>query len=500
MHVDGVAYMRVLIVGAGIVGLSIARVLSMYKGLDVVVVEKEPDAGWGASKANTSIIHPGHEEDPDKHPLRARLCVEGNKLWRRWVRELDIPSRWPGELMVFTSSEEEKEALKYIDLARRNKVPGVRNVYGDELKSLEPAVSPVALGAVYAPTAGSISPFDAIAALAENLVGNGGRILFSTMVKGVRVEGGVVKGVETTRGFIEADIVVNAAGVHADEVSHSAGVEESFTIRPRKGEYIVFDEDTAVKPLRLLHTTPTGLTKGVYAITTTGGDLMIGPTAVDLPSELKEDTSTTHEAVEYLLREAGKLLREVPSRSAAIRTFAGVRPEPPNGEWLIKTYEEPWGFVNVAGIRSPGLTAAPAIAYYVADLISRNYGVRLEPKGEWKPYRRGITRIRGKTLEEIDKLVSSNPDYGEVVCYCRMVSKAEVLEAIERIKAIGAQVTLDGIRFRTRAGFGRCQGSFCRWRIAEIIARLEGVEIHEVVVKRGQYGIGDVKKLLREGV
>ncbi|ACL11207.1 Glycerol-3-phosphate dehydrogenase [Desulfurococcus amylolyticus 1221n] len=490
--------MRIVIIGAGVVGLSIARVLSMYKGLDIVVVEKEPDVGWGASKANTSIIHPGHEEDPELHPLRARLCVEGNKLWRQWVKELDIPAKWPGELMVFTNSEEEKEALRYIDTARRNNVPGVRAVYGDELRRLEPAISPMAVGAVYAPTAGNISPFEAVAALAENLVENGGRILVNTLVKSVRIKDKAVEGVETSGGFIQADIVINAAGVHADEISHSAGVEEDFVIRPRKGEYIVFDEDTSVKPLRLLHTTPTSLTKGVYAITTTGGDLLIGPTAVDMPYELKEDTSTTLEGIEYLLREAGKLLRELPPRSLITRTFAGVRPEPPHGEWLIKVYEEPWGFINVAGIRSPGLTAAPAIAYYVADMISKSYAVSLEHRSDWKPYRRGFLRLHGKSLREIDELVSVNPDYGEVICYCRTVSKAEILEAVKRIKTIGAQVTLDGVKFRTKAGFGRCQGSFCRWRIAGIIAGLEGKEMHEVVVKMERYGLGDVKKMLRE--
>lgn len=492
--------MRVLVIGAGVIGLSIARVLSMYNGLDIIVVEREPDVGWGASKANTSIIHPGHEEDPDLHPLRAKLCVEGNKLWRKWVEELDIPSKWPGELMVFTNSDEEKEALRYVDLAKSNNVPGVRVLYGDELRRLEPSVSPSAIGAVYAPSAGLISPPEAVIALAENLVENNGRILVHTEVNRVVVKNGSVEGVETNRGFIEADIVVNAAGIYADKISHSAGVELDFKIKPRKGEYVIFDEDTPVKPTRILHTTPTKITKGVYAITTVGGELLIGPSAVDLPYESKEDTSTTPEGIEFVLKEAGRLLREVPPRAQAIRTYAGLRPEPPGGQWLIKAYEEPWGFVNVAGIRSPGLTAAPAIAYYVRDLISKTFEVNLEPKSNWKPYRKGITRLREKTLEEIDELIKVNSDYGEVLCNCKMVSKAEVIEAVERIKAIGARVTLDGVKFRTGAMTGRCQGSFCRLRIAKLIAEHEGIGIHEVIVKRGSYGLGDIKMLLKEGV
>ncbi len=491
--------MRVVVVGAGVVGASIARVLTMYEGLEVVIVEREPDVGWGASRANTSVLHPGHEEDPGRHPLRARLCVEGNRLWRRWTRELDIPARWPGELMLFYSEEEARRAERYVELARVNGVPGVRLVWGGEVRRLEPSASPEALGAVYAPTAGLISPFEAVIALVENAVENGARLLTEAEVRGVRVEGGEVRGVETSRGFVEADIVVNAAGVHADEVSHMAGVEPGFSIRPRRGEYLLFSKDVPVKPDKVLHPVPTPLTKGVYAVTTVDGNLMIGPTAEDLPPSAKDDTSTTGSGLQRLWGEAGRLLREPPPRSRLIRTFAGIRPEPPNGRWLIRAYSDPWGFINVAGIRSPGLTAAPAIALYVAGLLEKEFDLRLARRRRWNPHRRGITRVAGRPLRQVDELVRANPGYGEVVCQCEMVSKAEVLEAMERIRRIGARITIDGIKLRTRAGMGWCQGSFCRWRIALIISQATGVPLHEVVVKRGRYGIGDVKILLRGG-
>jgi len=164
--------LRVVIIGAGVIGSSIARVLSRYKNFDVVLVEKEPDVGWGVSKANTAIIHPGHEEDPNVYPLRAALCKRGNELWKLWAKELDIPVKWPGELMVFTDSEEEKEAKKYVDLAKANGVPGVRLVYGYELRVLEPNINPNALGAVYAPSAGTLSPMEAVIAIVENAVDN----------------------------------------------------------------------------------------------------------------------------------------------------------------------------------------------------------------------------------------------------------------------------------------------------------------------------------------
>lgn len=490
---------RVAIVGAGIVGASIARVLTSYEDFEVLLVEREPDVGWGVSKANTSIIHPGHEEDPREHPLRAKLCVEGNRLWRKWARDLDVPAKWPGELMVFASPEEEKVARRYVELAKLNGVPGVRLVYGRELLALEPNINPQALGAVYAPSAGTISPFEAVIAIVENAVENGAKLLAETEVLRVRVEGGEVKGLETTRGFVEADIVVNAAGLWADEIARSAGVEPEFRIKPRRGEYLVFDEDVSVKPARILHTVPTPVTKGVYALTTVHGNLLVGPTAEDLPPEAKGRASTTREGLDRIASEAAKLLRELPPRSKVIRTFAGLRPEPPGGNWLVKAYDDPWGFVNVAGIRSPGLTAAPALAHYVAKLISETYGVELRRRAGWNPRRRGIAKLAGRSLGEIDEMVRSNPDYGEIVCYCKMVSKAEVLEAIERIRRIGCRPTLDGVKFRVLTGFGRCQGSFCRWRVALLIAQATGQPLHTVPVGRGAYVVGDVKLLLRGG-
>ncbi|WP_434731280.1 NAD(P)/FAD-dependent oxidoreductase [Thermogladius sp. KZ2Tp1] len=492
------ARLRVVIVGAGVVGASIARVLSRFEDLDVVVVEKEPDVGWGVSKTNTSIMHPCHEEDPEKYPLRARLCLEGNRLWREWVRELSIPARWPGEVIVYHNEEEEVEVRKYLRLAEASGVPGVRLLGREELRELEPNVNPEAVGGLYAPTAGLISPFEAVVAIVENAVENGVRLLTETRVERVVVKDGRVAGVETERGFIAADIVVNAAGLYADRVSHTAGVEEWFRVRPRRGQYLLFDEDYPLKPQRVLHTVPTPKTKGVYAITTVHGNLMVGPTAEDLPEEAREEVSTTREGVELLLNEASKMLRERPDPKRVIRFFAGLRPEPPGGNWLIKAYAEPWGFVNVAGIRSPGLTAAPAIANYVLELLAREYSLDLVEKRNWRPVRQDITRVRGRSLQELDELIKKNPDYGEIVCYCKFVSKAEVAEAVERMRRIGVKtVTLDGLKFRVYVGFGKCQGSLCRARVAKIVSELTGVEVKDVVVKYSSLGVGDVKAAWR---
>jgi len=490
---------RVAIIGAGVIGSSIARVLSRFENLRVYVLEKNYDVGGSASRANTSVIHPGHEEDPDAHPLRARLCVEGNALWRRWCRELEVTAKWVGELMLFERSEEEKEAEKYVELARRNKVGGVRIVHGRELLAMDESVNRNVEGGVYAPTAGLISPFEAVVALIENAVDNGVKLFTETRVKTIVVRNSTVVGVDTNRGFIEADIVVNAAGLNADEVSRVAGVEPWFKIKPRKGEYIIFDKDAEPKPRLVLHSMPSTITKGVYALTTVHGNLMIGPTARDLDYDSKEDTSTSSEGLDYLMKEAGRILAKTPSRSQIIKFFAGLRPEPPDGEWLIKAYFEPYGFINVAGIRSPGLTAAPAIAHYVSSLLSETYGFKLVEKPSWKPLRRRITPASEMDYTNLDKHIGENPNYGEIVCFCNNVSRAEISEAIERMRTIGVRtVTFDGVKLRTTVGFGKCQASRCRIRVALLISEATGIPLCRVALKRSSIGIGGVKTLWME--
>ncbi|MBO3755457.1 MAG: FAD-dependent oxidoreductase, partial [Candidatus Brockarchaeota archaeon] len=321
-----------------------------FENLQLYILEENYDVGGNASRANSSVIHPGHEEDPDNQPLRARLCVEGNALWKRWCEELEIPVKWVGELMLFERNEDEKEAEKYVEWARRNNVAGVRILYGEDLFKMDSSISRNVKGGVYAPTAGLISPFEAVVALVENAVDNGVRLLTETRVKRIIARNNNIVGVETSTGFIETDIVINAAGLNADQVSHSAGVEPWFRIKPRKGEYVIFDKDAEPKPSLVLHRMPTPITKGVYALTTIHGNLMIGPTAEDLPYESKIDTSTSLKGLNQLVKEAGRILRRTPPRSKIIKFFAGLRPEPPDGKWLIKAYSQPYGFVNVAGI------------------------------------------------------------------------------------------------------------------------------------------------------
>jgi len=486
--------MRVIIVGAGIVGMSIARELSKYN-LDIVVVDKNSDVGWGVSKANTALIHGGYDDDPERYPNRARLCVQGNKIWREWVKELDIPSVWNGALVVARNEDEKKELRILFERGLRNGVEHMRILEDEEIRKVEPEISPDVTAALHIPSVGQIAPISAVIALAENAVDNGVKILLDTEVKDVIVRDGAIQGVETNKGFVKGDILINAAGLYADDISRMAGVDY-FRIHPRKGEYWIFDDSVGPKPRHVLFPAPTKKSKGVVVTTEISGHLMIGPNAQDI--EDKEDLSNTFDGLEEVWEKARKIWPKLPPRSKVIRTFAGLRPEPDGGDFIIAS-EEVWGLINVAGIRSPGLTSAPAIARDVARIIN-GIGVDLEKKRKWISKRRDITHFFSLKDEEIKGKIAENPMYGRIVCKCNKVSEGDIVEAIARMKKIGvATPSIDSVKFRTRATTGTCQGSFCRVRISAILAREYATPMWRITLKGigSEIGIGDVKVLLR---
>ncbi len=489
---------KIAIVGAGITGSAIARVLSKYKDFEIHLIEKEPDVGWGASKANTGIIHPGHEDDPEEYPLRAELCVQGNQIWHNWVKELDIPVRWPGELMVATQEDDFDVLKKYLNIGKENGVPGLRIIDGDRTKSLEPNVTSDVEGALWAPTAGLIEPWEAVIGLVENAVDNGVSTHMGTEVKDVKVEDEEIEGIETSEGFMEVDTLINAAGLFADEISEMAGIDD-FEVYPRKGEYYLFDEDATPKVDKVVHPTPTAKTKGVFANKTVEGNLMLGPTAENLPKDKKDDKSTTESGLDYVWEWSEKLLEDLPPKKGVAKTFSGLRPEPPEGKWKIEAYDSPRGFVNVAGIRSPGLASAPAIANYVKnELLQKKVGLEFVEKDNWNPNRKSIKRFSECSLQEQRNLIDKDSNYGNVVCLCKEVTKAEINEAIKRMDKIGIEnKTLDGVKFRTLAMFGFCQGSFCRVRLARILSEKTDKPIWDIPLNgpNSEYGLGDVKDL-----
>ncbi|MEM1981348.1 MAG: NAD(P)/FAD-dependent oxidoreductase [Candidatus Hadarchaeales archaeon] len=467
----------VVVVGAGIVGAGIARELSRYE-LEVVLVEKEEDVAWGQSKGGASWIHGFAGLDVDPTSLKAKLCVEGNALYDEWAEELDFSFKRPGLLAVVM----EEELVPLLEVAaervREHGCP-VRVIGREELHRMEPGLPPEAAGALFFPTYGVVAPYEVTIALVENAVANGVKLLLGTEVIGVRVEEGRVKGVITDRGEIFTSFLVNAAGLYSDEVAELAGAPE-FTIHPRKGEMLLIDWKRAGA---CLHNLAPGelkedpYTKGGGISLTVDGNMLWGPTAQEVP--YKEDTETTKEGMERVWRKFSKYLPSI-KRTDVITAFAGVRAATYTEDFHIAPSRKVKGLVNVGGIQSPGITAAPAIARMVVDIL-RKEGLELREKVSFNPRRRAAPRFRELGDREREQLISLDRRYGRVVCRCEHVTEGEVVEAIRR----GA-TTLDGIKFRTRAGMGRCQGGFCTPHLLRILSRELGRPVEELTKKGGK--------------
>ncbi|MDP6627720.1 MAG: NAD(P)/FAD-dependent oxidoreductase [Methanopyri archaeon] len=464
---------RIVIAGGGIVGCAIARELSRYQDLDITVLERKAEIGMGVSKANTAIIHAGFDDDPDKAPVKAALCARGNELWHTLVVELEIPCVWPGSLVVATDDDQLPTVEALLARAERNNVPDCELWDADMLRTKEPALAEGARLALFAPTAGVISPFDAVFALMENACANGARLVTGAEVTAVRF--GKEKEVETTAGTFGFDVLINAAGLYADTVSHMAGITD-FTIGARKGEYLLFDKALGPLTNHIVFPAPSKMGKGILVTFTAEGHTMIGPNAQDIPD--KDDFATTAPGIDEVYEGARKLVPKLYPRGQCIRTFAGVRPEPSTGDFIVKAYDGLDGFINTAGIRSPGLASAPAIAERVASLLI-DQGIELNPSADFWPERKAIPRFAEMDAAERDAAIREDPAYGRVVCRCETVTEAEVVEAVHR----GA-TTLDGVKLRTRAGMGRCQSGFCSFRVLDILARELGVDRSEIT-KRG---------------
>ena len=479
----------VLVIGGGIVGTVISRELSKYK-VDVALVEKESDiAVGGPTKANTAIIHAGYDDKPGT--LAAKMCARGNYLWSKLVQELSIPLKNTGSLLVAIRDEEINVLNNLLERGVKNNVPDLKIIEGRELFIKEPNLNEKAVAGLYAPTAAIICPYEAAIALAENAKSNGTRILLETKVIGIKKKSRSGTAVKTNRGIITAEYVINAAGLFADEISAKVG-RGDFQITPRKGEYLVYDKDLNGLVRHPLFPVPTPISKGIMVSPTIDGNVLAGPNAVDVKD--KNDLSTTASGLGEVMEGACKLIPKLAGlKSYVISSFAGLRPQPSTEDFIIKSYVEPRGFINVAGIKSPGLTSAPAIAEKVVDILSEE-GLDLIKKSNFKPYRQPIAHpLRGFEASKIQDAVIQNANYGHVVCRCEHVTEGEVVEAIHR----GAN-TLDGVKYRTRAGMGRCQGGFCTPYIIKIIAREKRIPVEKVTKKGGKSRIvmGSLKNLL----
>lgn len=461
----------VAIIGAGITGTALARELSRYD-LKLVLIEKDSDVANGATKANSAIVHAGF--DPEPGTLKAILNAEGNKLFGNLCSELDVPFHRNGSLVIAFSEEELETLQELFERGLENNIPGLEIVGKDKLHGMEPGLNDNALGALYAPTAGITDPYLLAIALAESAIENGAVIKLDWPVSAIAKTG---SGFELTCGrnreeVIKAGYVVNAAGLYADRVNEMVN-PPSFKIKPSRGEYFLLDKKTGSYARHVLFPCPTALGKGVLLSSTTHGNLIIGPNAE--PVDSREATETTAAGLSYVRGNAEKLKKGLPF-DQVITSFSGLRAKTDRGDFIIEETPESPGFINAAGIDSPGLAAAPGIARYIAGLLREISGPFTE-KSSFRPRAKNHTPFMQLGDREKINLIKEDPAFGRIVCRCENITEGEIVRAIQG--PVGAR-TLDGVKKRTRPGHGRCQGGFCGPRVMQIIARELDMELPEV--------------------
>ncbi len=461
----------VAIIGGGITGAAIAYELSKYD-LSVILLEKDPDLSTGTTKANSGILHAGF--DAPTGSLKALTNVRGSQLYRELEQPLNLDIKWCGSLVVAKSEEETAALESLLERGQANGVPGLKILSREETLAREPHLSPDIKAALYAPSAGVIWPFGAAIAFAECAVQNGVQVILNCTVEGFENSGDRITALKTNKGVIKTKYAINAAGLYADSVSRLAG-DSSFTITPRRGEYLLFD-DTASSQLvdSIVFPTPNKLGKGILVCTTTHDSVFIGPNAENI--EDKTDTATTDGGMDFVIKTARNLIPNIPL-GAVITEFSGLRAVSDTDDFIIRASGKVKGLIHAAGMQSPGLTAAPAVAEMAAEIL-RQDGLVLEKKKNFLPVLPQKTVFRHLPQEEKAAAIKNNPAYGRIICRCETISEAEIVEAIN--SPCGAR-TLDGVKRRVRAGMGRCQGGFCGPRVIAILARELGVGITSIV-------------------
>ena len=463
----------VMIIGAGVSGSACARELARYK-LNICVVERAEDVCCGTSKANSAIAHAGF--DADQGSLMAKLNVQGNKMMEELSKELDFEFIRNGSLVVCTREEDRRNLQALLENGIANGVEGLRIVEREELLAMEPNISDEAVAALYAPTGGILCPFGLNIALAENACVNGVEFKFDTEVLNIEKTDGGWKLV-TDNGDYETKVVVNAAGVYADKF-HNMVSNDKMTIVARRGDYYLLDKTAGKHVSRTIFTLPNEFGKGVLVSPTVHGNLIVGPTANDIDD--KEGTNTTRAELDEVTVKSAVNVKNVPLRQV-ITSFAGLRAHELGHEFHIRELPEAPGFVDCAGIESPGLTSSPAIGCMVADIVS---GIlKPEKNPDFVGSRKGIVRPSEMSLEERNELIKKEPAYGNIICRCEMITEGEILDAIRR--PLGAK-SLDGVKRRTRAGMGRCQAGFCSPRTMEILTRELHIDMSQVTKSGGE--------------
>ena len=459
----------VVVIGAGAVGCAIARELSKYQ-IRVMVVDKNEDIGGDASKSNSAIIHTGYDAAPDT--LESQLVVAANPMYDEIVNDLDVPFKRIGAILPAITSEQFEQLPAIKAKAFKNRVYDVEYKSGAELLEMEPNLNPEVKGGLYIPRESIIDPFIFVQALAENANANGVEFLLNAKVTDIKTENGKIKSVVTTKGEIETMYVINSAGLYCDDIAEMVG-KADYKVVARKGQFYILDKNTSCQVNQIVLPIPTKITKGKLMCPTIHGNMLVGPTAEDQPS--KVDKSTSADGLASIATDVRNLVPNVNLRDT-ITQYSGLRPNR-NPEGLhVDTYEDLYGYINLSGVRSTGLTLSVAMGKYVAQKMLE-IGAEMTLKDNFIKTRKGIVKFSEKTREKQAELIQENPLYGNVICRCETVTEAEIMQAIHR--PLGAK-SVDAVKRRVRAGMGRCQGGFCGPKVIEILARELGVEPSEI--------------------
>ena len=462
----------VTIIGAGITGAMAARELARYD-LQLCILDAASDVAMGATKANSAIVHAGF--DAKEGTLKAKFNVEGSKMFEQVCKELGAKYKRIGALVV-GFNEEDKETLKeLLERGKKNGVEELRLIESrEELEAIEPNIGENVICALYAPTSAITCPYELCIAAVGNAMDNGAELKLNYNVKSIAKE---------DDGFVINDelktkVVINAAGCHADEIARMVG-DDSFTITPRRGEYVLLDREAGGTAKHTIFRCPSAMGKGVLVTPTVDGNLLLGPTAENI--EDKEDKTTTLAGQAFVKKSGLEQVANVDLRKA-ITSFTGLRSVGSTGDFIIT--EPVKGFINAAGIESPGLSSAPAIALCLAEMVGKDIELREDPS--FHPIRKPAHYFTEMSLEEKNEKIKEDPAFGHIICRCETVTEGEILEAL---RTNPKPTDLDGIKRRTRAQMGRCQGGFCSPYIVEIIAKELGIDETEVTKTGGKSNV-----------
>ncbi len=455
----------IIVIGAGVVGCSIARELSKYN-LDVLVVEKNSDVSEGISKGNSGIVHAGYNEKIGT--LKAKLNIEGNKIFDDLSRDLQFPFKRNGAFILAFSDEEMKTLESLKENGEKLGVEGLEILTREEALNIEPNLNKEIVGVLNVKTSGIVSPYEMTIALAENAAENGVEFKLNSKVTNIEKISEGYKVTLNNKEVVNGKLIINASGLEGAFLNNLVSMSKR-EINPVKGEYCLFDKVAGAMINKTLFQVPNKLSKGVLVTPTAEGNLLVGPNAVE-----GKTLETSREGIDEILYKSKKSLEELPV-ARILNTFSGIRPKTKEGDFIIEEVEDAKNFINVIGIDSPGLTAAPAIGVYVVNMIKER--LDLVEKKNFKKTREKIVRFVELSLEEKNKLIKEKPAYGHMVCKCEFVTEGEIVEAIHRpIKAL----TVDAIKRRTRASMGGCQGIGCTLPISKILSRELGIDISDI--------------------